>query len=46
MFDRKSFLDLWNKPGDFAYCDYLHVGQKLWRKRRDRDTGILLSMRP
>lgn len=46
VIDQKAFSDLWNKSGDSAYCDYLHVGQKLWRKRKDRDTGILLSKKP
>lgn len=45
VIDKTSFFDLRNGSGDFAYCDYLHVGQKLWRRRKDRDTGILLSTR-
>ena len=48
VLDQKSFCDLWNEPEGYARCNYLHVGhfRKLRRKRKDRDSEILLSKDP
>lgn len=44
VIDSKYFFDLWNGSG-YEHCDYLQIGhfQNLWRKRKDRDAGILVS---